>query len=187
MFIYFYNYFLIFLEIELLGQNVCIFFHFFKFILNWGQSLYNIAVVPAIHQHESATGAHVSPVLNAAPTSLPTAPPGLSQITHFECPTSCMQPALVIHFMVIYMFLPDHPSLTLSHGVQKSVPYICVSLTVLHIFLEVELFGQNVCTLLKCLTYCQWSFRKLTALPSSPAIYDVAISLNPHQSWTSLL
>ena len=54
----------------------------------------------AIHQHESATGAHVSPapILNPTPPPSPPHPSGLSQSTVFECPVSCIKLALVIYF-----------------------------------------------------------------------------------------
>ena len=56
-------------------------------------------VVFAIHQHESATGAHVSR-RPEPPSCLPPHrihPSGLSQSTGFECPASCIKPALVIY------------------------------------------------------------------------------------------
>lgn len=169
----------------MLGQNVCTLFPSFKFYFKWRLITLQYCGSPChTSTLDQPTSAHMSLTLNPAPTAshpilgYPRSPA--------ECPTSCMQPALVIHFMVIYMFQwhspkSSHPR-SLSHGVQKSVHYICVSLTVLYIFLEMELLGQNVCTFFKCLTL-KWSFGKFTAVLSSPAIYDVAISLNqpiPH-------
>ena len=73
----------------------------------------------AIHQHKSATGAHVSPHPDH-PSFRPPFPPhpsGLSQSTGFGCPASCIE----LHWpsslhMVIYMFQcyslkPSHPRL----------------------------------------------------------------------------
>ena len=56
-------------------------------------------MVFAIHRHESATGAHVSPHSEPSipPPSAPR-PSGLSQSTSFECPTSCIKLPLVIYF-----------------------------------------------------------------------------------------
>jgi len=52
-------------------------------------------------------------------------------------PVSCIEPGLAIHFLydIIHGFnaiLPNHPTLSLSHRVQKTVLYICVSFAVLH-------------------------------------------------------
>ena len=77
--------------------------------------LYNIVVVFAIHQHESAMGAHVSPILNPS-TSLPTpslwvVPQPLSVLLH----ASNLDQSSISH-MVTYMFQgcslkPSHPDL----------------------------------------------------------------------------
>ena len=53
----------------------------------------------AKHQHELATGAHVSP--NPEPPLPPPSPPnpsGFSQNTDFEYPASRIEPALAIYF-----------------------------------------------------------------------------------------
>ena len=55
----------------------------------------------AIHQHESATGILVSPYLVVKPL-LPPSPPypsGLSQSNDFGCSASCIELALVMHFI----------------------------------------------------------------------------------------
>ena len=55
---------------------------------------------------------------------------------------SCIPPGLVICFTIdnIYAVLSKHPILTFSHRVQKSVLYICVSFSVLHIGLSLPSF-----------------------------------------------
>ena len=74
----------------------------------------------AIHRHESAVGAHVSPhpELPFPPTSLPH-PCGLSQSTNFECPASCIELALVIYFTygnIRFNAVPsNHPTLASFH------------------------------------------------------------------------
>ena len=106
------------------------------YILLGGQLLYNIVVVFAIHQHESAMGVHVSH--HPEPRShLPPHPSELSQSTCFGCPASCIKLALVIYFtysnihvsMLFSHIVPPSPSPT----VQKSVLCICVFFAVLNI------------------------------------------------------
>ena len=55
-------------------------------------------------------------------------PSGSSQCTSPEHPVSCIKPGLVIRFTcdTIHVILPNHPTLALSHRVQKTVLYICV-------------------------------------------------------------
>ena len=55
---------------------------------------------------------------------------------------SCIPPALVICFTLdnIHAVLSKHPTLAFSHRVQKSVLYICVSFSVLHIGLSLPSF-----------------------------------------------
>ena len=55
-----------------------------------GQLLYNTGFISAIHQRESATGIHMSPLSSASlPPFTPSHPSRLSQSTGFELPASC--------------------------------------------------------------------------------------------------
>ena len=51
----------------------------------------------AIHQHVSATGIHVSPILNLPPSLYH--PSGSSQCTSPKHPVSCIEPRLATHFI----------------------------------------------------------------------------------------
>ena len=67
----------------------------------------------------------------------PSHPSGLSQCTDFECPVSCIEFELAVYFTYgnktcFSAVLSNHPTLTFSHRVQKSVLYRCVSFAVLH-------------------------------------------------------
>ena len=76
----------------------------FPFVLinyfNWRILLYNIVMIFAIHQHEPATGIHVSS--RPEPPHLPPSPlypSGLSQSTGFGCPASCIEVVLAVCFI----------------------------------------------------------------------------------------
>ena len=62
----------------------------------------------AIHQHESAMGIHVFPILNPLPTPSPYHPSGSSQCTSPKHLVSCIKPRLVIHFLydIIHVSMP---------------------------------------------------------------------------------
>ena len=89
----------------------------------------------AIYQHESSTGIHVFPILNPPPSSLPV--PSLWVI-----PVPQPQTSSIVHrtwtgdsFHIRYYtcfnaILPNLPTLSLSHRVQKTVLYISVSFAV---------------------------------------------------------
>ena len=102
-------------------------FFFFFFILTL-----QYCIGFAIYQNESATGIHVFPILNSPPSSLPI--PSL-----WVVPVHQPQASSIVHrtwtgdsFHIWYyscfnVILPNHPTLSLSHRVQKTVLYISVS------------------------------------------------------------
>ena len=105
--------------------------YFLKFIyFNWRLITLQYCIGFAIHQHESATGIHMFPILNSPPTSLPE--PSLSQCTSPKHPASCIKPGLAIHFvydiihvsMPFSQIIPPSPSPTES----KRLFYTSVSL-----------------------------------------------------------
>ena len=100
----------------------------------------------AIYQHESATGMYTR-VPHPEPSSL--LPPGTIPLGHPSVPApSILYPALnldwrFISYMILYMFQchsPKSSSPSLSHRVQKTVLYICVSFAVSHTGLSLPSF-----------------------------------------------
>ena len=72
---------------------------------------------------------HPEPPSHLLPHPIPS---GSSQCTNPEHPVSCIKPGLAIRFTyynihVSNVILPSHPSRALSHRIQKTVLYICVS------------------------------------------------------------
>ena len=76
----------------------------------------------AIHQHESATGVHVFPILSPLPPPSPYHPSGSSQCTSPEHPVSCIEPGLAIHFTydIIHVSMPFSQIIQPSHSPTES-------------------------------------------------------------------
>ena len=110
----------------------------FKFIyFNWRLITLKYYIGFVIHQHESATGIHVFPILKPAPSSLPIPSlwvipvhqPQASSIMHGTWTGNSFH---IWYYTCFNAILPNHPTLSLSHRVQKTILYICVSFTVSH-------------------------------------------------------
>ena len=106
---------------------------FFFLILFYLTLQYSIGF--AIYQNESATGIHVLPILNPPPSSLPIPSlwvvpvhqPQASSIVHRTWTGNSFHIWYYTYFNAI---LPNHPTLSLCHRVQKTVLYISVSFAV---------------------------------------------------------
>ena len=86
----------------------------------------------AIHQHESATGVHMFPILSPLPTSLPYHPSGSSECTSPKHPVSCIEPGLAIRFLydIIHVSMPfsqiiPHPP-TLPQSPKDCSIHLCL-------------------------------------------------------------
>ena len=102
-------------------------YYYFSFTLQY-------CIGSATHQHESATGVHMFPILKPPCTSLPI--PSLWVITVHQPQASCILhqtwtgDSFFIYYTWFNVILPNHPTLSLSHRVQKTVLYISVSFAV---------------------------------------------------------
>ena len=89
----------------------------------------------AIYQNESATGIHVLPILNPPPSFLPIPSlwvvavhqPQASSIVHRTWTGNSFH---IWYYTCFNAILQNHPTLSLSHRVQKTVLYISVSFAV---------------------------------------------------------
>ena len=99
----------------------------------------------AIYRNESATGIHVFPILNPPPSSLsipslwvvPVHQPQASSIMHRTWTGNSFHIWYYTYFNAI---LPNLPTLSLSHRVQKTVLYISVFFAVLYTGLLIPSF-----------------------------------------------
>ena len=108
-----------------------------KFIyFNWRLITLQYCIGFAIHQHASATGVHVFPILNPHPISLPI--PSLWVIPVYQPQASCIMDQtwtgdsfLIWYYTCFNAILPNQPP-SLYRRVQKTVLHICVSFAVSH-------------------------------------------------------
>jgi len=122
------------------------FFLKYKFIyFNWRLITLQYCIGFAIHQHESATGIHVFPIPNPPLSSLPI--PSLWVISVHQPQASCIMHWIwtgdsfhIWYYTCFNAILPNHPTLSLSHRVQKTVLYICVSFAISHTGLSLPSF-----------------------------------------------
>ena len=124
----------------------CIFYWLFSFI-SYSYYFFTLqyCIGFAIHQHESTTGVHVFPILNPPPTSLCIPSVWVIPVNHHRA--SCIMHRtwtgnsfLIWYYSCFNAILPNHPTLSLSHRVQKTVLYICVSFAVSHTGLSLPSF-----------------------------------------------
>ena len=104
---------------------------------NWRLITLQCCVGFAIRWHESATGVHIFPIQNTPPTSFPI--PSLWVNPVHQPQASCIMPRTwtgylfhIWYYTCFNAILPNHPTVSLSHRVQKTVLYICVSFAVSH-------------------------------------------------------
>ena len=123
----------------------CTFFFLFNFIYLFVYYYFftlQYCIGFAIHQHASSMGVHVFPILNPLPS--PYHPTGSSQCPSPKLPVSCIESGLAIRFLydIIHVLMPFSQiiPLSLSHRVQKTVLYICVSFAVSHTGLSLPSF-----------------------------------------------
>ena len=105
---------------------------FKKFIyFNWRLITLQYCIGFAIHQHASATGVHVFPILNLPPTSLPI--PSLRVTPVHQPQASCIEPGLAIRFLydIIHVSMPFPQIIQPSPSPTESIRLFYTSVSLL--------------------------------------------------------
>ena len=106
---------------------------FFKKIIyfNWRLITLQYCIGFAIHQHESAIGVHVFPILNPPPTSLPI--PSLWVMPVHQPQASCIlhrtqtgNSFLIWYYTYFNAILPNYPTLSLSQSPKDWSIHLCL-------------------------------------------------------------
>ena len=116
------------------GGGDFVFFNINLFILIGGWLLYNIVLVLPYINMNLPQVYMCSPSWTLFPPPSPYHPSGSSQCTSPKHPiiTWTDDSFHIWYYTCFNAFLPNHPTLSLSHRVQKTVLYICVSFAVSH-------------------------------------------------------
>ena len=133
----------------------------FLLIIFWKLITLQYCIGFVIHQHESATGVHVFPILNPPPS--PYHLSGSSQCTSPKHPVSCIEPRLAIRFLY-----DIHVSMPFS---QIIPPSPCPTTSK-------RLFYTSVSLLLSCIQGYSYHLSKFCMLFSFQIMSD---SLGPHE------
>ena len=125
-------------------------FFYYKFIyFNWRLITLQYCIGFAIQQHVTTTGIHVFPILNLPPSSLPVPSlwvipvhqPQVSSIMHWTWAGDSFH---IWYDACFNAILTNHPTLSLSLRVQKTVLYICVSFAASHTELLLTILLNSV-------------------------------------------
>ena len=120
----------------------CILFYFKFIYFNWRLITLQYCIGSVTHQHESTMGVHVFPILNPhhlPPCTIPSGHPSAPAPRTLYW-TWTGDSFLIWYYTCFHDIPPNHPTLSLSHRVQKTVLYICVSFAVSHTGLSLPSF-----------------------------------------------